>query len=118
VINFKNQTIPLPGWIHRNYLYICGVTAGIAIALPLSGAFLMAILLLSAAGYLSYCRLWRETAILTFSAIIGASAVIMPGVTLHKGAIIGAGAVVTKDVDEYTVVAGVPAKPIKKLQGD
>ena len=49
---------------------------------------------------------------------IGASAVIMPGVTLHKGAIIGAGAVVTKDVDEYTVVAGVPAKPIKKLQGD
>lgn len=47
---------------------------------------------------------------------IGASAVIMPGVTLHKGAIIGAGAVVTKDVDEYTVVAGIPANPIKKIQ--
>ena len=77
MINFKNQPILLPGWIHRNYLYICGVTAGIAIVLPLSGAFLMAILLLSAAGYLSYCRLWRETAILTFSAIIGASAVII-----------------------------------------
>ena len=77
MINFKNQQIPLPGWIHRNYLYICGVTAGIAIALPLSGAFLMAILLLAALGYLSYCRLWRETAILTFSAIIGASAVII-----------------------------------------
>ena len=47
---------------------------------------------------------------------IGANAVVMPGVTLHKGAVIGAGAVVTKDVDEYTVVAGIPANPIKKIQ--
>ena len=37
----------------------------------------------------------------------------MPGVTIGKGSIIGACAVVTKDVPEYAVVAGVPAKVIK-----
>lgn len=44
---------------------------------------------------------------------IGTRAIIMPGVTIGKGAIIGASAVVTKDVPEYAVVAGVPAKVIK-----
>lgn len=49
---------------------------------------------------------------------IGYGAQIMPGVTLHKGCVVGAGAVVTKDVAEYTVVGGVPAKVIKKRVGD
>lgn len=44
---------------------------------------------------------------------IGTRAVIMPGVTVGKGSIIGACAVVTKNVPEYAVVAGVPAKVIK-----
>lgn len=44
---------------------------------------------------------------------IGARVIILPGVTIGKGAIIGAGAVITKDVPEYAVVAGVPAKVIK-----
>lgn len=44
---------------------------------------------------------------------IGHSATIMPGVTIGTGAVIGAGAVVTKDVAPYTIVAGVPAKPIR-----
>ena len=44
---------------------------------------------------------------------IGARVIILPGITIGKGAIIGAGAVVTKDVPEYAVVAGVPAKVIK-----
>lgn len=44
---------------------------------------------------------------------IGASVIIMPGITVGNGSIIGAGAVVTKDVPEYSVVAGVPAKVIK-----
>lgn len=44
---------------------------------------------------------------------IGANAVILPGVTIGKGVIIGAGAVVTKDVPDYAVVGGVPAKVIK-----
>ncbi len=44
---------------------------------------------------------------------IGSKAVILGNNTVHSGAIIGAGAVVTKDVAENTVVAGVPAKVIK-----
>lgn len=44
---------------------------------------------------------------------IGANSVIMPGLTIGNGAIIGAGAVVTKDVPDYAIVAGVPAKIIK-----
>lgn len=43
---------------------------------------------------------------------VGARAIILPGVTLKKGAVVGAGAVVTKDVEEFTIVGGVPAKPI------
>ena len=44
---------------------------------------------------------------------IGRRAIIMPGVTIGNGAIIGAGAIVTKDVPDYSVVGGVPAKVIK-----
>ena len=44
---------------------------------------------------------------------IGNRVIILPGVNIGKGSIIGAGAVVTKDVPEYAVVAGVPAKVIK-----
>ncbi len=46
---------------------------------------------------------------------IGAHATVLPGVTVGEGAVIAAGAVVTKDVPANTVVAGVPAKPIKKI---
>lgn len=44
---------------------------------------------------------------------IGTRAIIMPGVHIGTGAIIGAGAVVTKDVPDYAVIAGVPARIIK-----
>jgi len=44
---------------------------------------------------------------------IGHNSIIMPGVTIGNGAVIGAGAVVTKDVEPYSVVAGVPAIKIK-----
>lgn len=44
---------------------------------------------------------------------IAARVIILPGITIHKGAIIGAGAIVTKDVPEYAVVGGNPARIIK-----
>ena len=46
---------------------------------------------------------------------IGSNATILPGVTIGDGAIIAAGAVVTKDVEEKSIVAGVPAKFIRKV---
>lgn len=46
---------------------------------------------------------------------IGAGSIITQGVTVGEGAVVAAGSVVTKDVDSYTVVGGVPAKFIKKI---
>lgn len=45
---------------------------------------------------------------------IGHGAIILSGVTIGDGAVIGAGAVVTRDVDPYSIVAGNPAKEIRK----
>ena len=47
---------------------------------------------------------------------IGSNSTILQGVTIGDGAIIGAGAIVTKNVPENTIVAGVPAKIIRKVK--
>lgn len=47
---------------------------------------------------------------------VGPRAIILAGVTIGDGAVVGAGAVVTKDVDPYTIVGGVPAKIIGERQ--
>jgi len=48
-------------------------------------------------------------------ASIGSSATILGGITIGENAIVGAGSVVTKDVSSYTIVAGVPARVVRKV---
>ena len=45
---------------------------------------------------------------------IGVNAVVLPGVTIGRGAIVGAGSVVTTDVEPFSIVAGVPARLVRR----
>ncbi len=54
----------------------------------------------------------EEPVVIKDYVFIGPRAIILPGVTIGKGAIVAAGAVVTKDVADYQIVGGVPAKVI------
>ena len=47
-------------------------------------------------------------------AIIGTNTVILPGVTVGEGCAVGANAVITKDLEPWSICVGIPAKPIKK----
>jgi acetyltransferase-like isoleucine patch superfamily enzyme len=49
---------------------------------------------------------------------VGTNATVLPGVTIGKGSIVGAGAVVTRDVAPFTIVAGVPAKFVRRRDDD
>ncbi len=55
-----------------------------------------------------------EKTLVKKGASIGSSVTILCGVTIGEGALVGAGSVVTKDVAAHTIVAGNPAKPLKK----
>jgi phosphonate metabolism protein (transferase hexapeptide repeat family) len=63
---------------------------------------------------------WREAHPVTVGHDVwmGHNVTVLPGVTIGNGAAIGAGAVVTKDVAPYSVVVGVPAKPIRQRFSD
>lgn len=47
---------------------------------------------------------------------IGGNVIILPGVTIGKGCTIGAGSVVTKNIPDYSVAIGSPAKVVKKVK--
>ncbi|MEA4967048.1 MAG: acyltransferase [Bacteroidaceae bacterium] len=59
-----------------------------------------------------------NTTIIEDDVWIGGNTVIVPGIKIGTHSLIGAGSVVTKDVEPYTIVAGNPAKPIKKYDFD
>jgi acetyltransferase-like isoleucine patch superfamily enzyme len=60
----------------------------------------------------------EESAQIKFGTRIGGGCTILPGVIIGTEALIGAGSVVTKNIDDYTVAIGVPAKSIKKISDD
>jgi acetyltransferase-like isoleucine patch superfamily enzyme len=66
-------------------------------------------------------RIARKHTIIGSNVMIGAGAIVMPGVTVGDFAVVGAGAVVTKDVPSHIVVVGNPAKPklvrLKQVDG-
>lgn len=59
--------------------------------------------------------LQTQPVVIRRKAWIGAGAIILPGVTVGENAIVAAGAVVTKDVPDNTIVAGVPAKILRSI---
>lgn len=49
---------------------------------------------------------------------VGAGSILLPGVTIHRGAMVGAGAVVTRSIPPGAIAVGVPAKVIKQVKGE
>jgi len=62
------------------------------------------------------CELIYKPIVIGDGAHIGIGAIIMPGVTIGRGAVIGAGSVVTRDIPDYSVAVGCPAKVIKTFE--
>jgi acetyltransferase-like isoleucine patch superfamily enzyme len=67
---------------------------------------------------LIFCDLEFGKVVIENGCDIGAGVIILPGVKIGEGSIIGAGSVVTTNVEPYTVVAGVPAKILRRRNED
>lgn len=59
---------------------------------------------------------YKGSVIIKSGSWLGIGAVILPGVTIGLNSVVGANSVVTKDVPDYTIVAGIPARIIKQLK--
>ena len=56
-----------------------------------------------------------EDTVIGKGATIGIGAIILGGIQIGEGAVVAAGSVVTKNVEAYTMVAGIPAKLVRKF---
>ena len=65
-------------------------------------------------GFVSESDISHDYVVIGHDVWVGAGAIILPGIYIGDGAVIGAGSVVTKDVPRFSVVAGNPAREIKK----
>ena len=72
---------------------------------------------LAAEPYVEQHLVVTASVVIEDDAWLGTNAVVLPGVTVGRGAVVGAGAVVTANVPPFAVVAGVPARVIRKLIG-
>ena len=66
-------------------------------------------------GLIDYFEIKAEPVIIKDNVWIGAGAIILPGVTIESYSVVAAGAVVTKNVESYKIVGGVPAKEIGSI---
>jgi len=63
---------------------------------------------------LLFCKIVFKEVVIGDGCDIGIGSIILPGIKIGEGSIIGAGSVVTKNVEPYTVVAGNPARTLRK----
>ena len=57
----------------------------------------------------------KKAPVIGDNCLIGAGAIVLPGITIGKYAVIGAGSIVNRDIPDYTVAAGNPCKPIRRI---
>jgi maltose O-acetyltransferase len=97
--------------IDNNYRKIFGIEVGNDVTIGPRAIFI------SVTAHHSIVRSWwKEGKIIIQNGVfIGAGAIILPGITIGENSTVGAGAVVTKDVAQNTIVAGVPARTINTL---
>ncbi|MBN2463918.1 MAG: N-acetyltransferase [Dehalococcoidia bacterium] len=67
-------------------------------------------------GKLEYAEEHIQGPVIEDEAVVGVGAILLPAITIRKNAIVAAGAVVTKDVPENAVVAGIPAKIVRYIK--
>lgn len=92
----------------------CSISSGCSIGAPRHNMEWLTTMPLEDIGeHPKYCENKIQRTIISNDVWIGANAVIKAGLHIGNGAVIGAGAVVTKDVPDYAIVAGVPAKIIR-----
>lgn len=113
----KNVYIGAEVWIDIGNTYLLNIEDGVHIA---NRCFLLChqrdfskYFIGEVYGDLPYSRL---PIVLKKGCLLGSGVYVLPGVTIGEGSIIGAGSIVTKDIPDWSLAIGTPAKVVKKYQ--